>query len=243
MYVVCYRDSELSPTQRQRIAHYRRRVFVELLGWPLTASANGGEQDEFDAAPALLVVASDDAARIVGYARLRPTTALYLLAVHFAALLNGRPAPCEPQTWEISRFAAVNPAEPVRGLNTGVGKATLRMAIAQALARGAERLVCCTSVAIERVAQRWGFRMQRLGPPARHAADLVVVAGIAFDASTLAALASEPASHSDANHRGESAPLLRSLREGCLPRPGAPLPNCPPGSLPPAKRGAVVRPY
>ncbi|HSI50343.1 MAG TPA: acyl-homoserine-lactone synthase [Ideonella sp.] len=211
MHVVCYRDSDLSSTQRQRIARYRHRVFVEMLGWPLPANREGSEQDEFDTAPSLHVIATDDDARIVGYARLRPTTEPYLLAVHFASLLNGHSAPCDPHTWEISRYAAINLVDPASGCHTDVGKAVLRAAIVQARARGAERLVCCTSVAIERVALRWGFRMQRLGPPARHAADLIVAAGIEFDARTLEALAPKTKAFLDPFH-SEAVPTASAAQ-------------------------------
>lgn len=188
MNITCHRHADLSDALWQQISRYRYKVFVQTLGWPL-ACAPGLECDEFDTPAATHVVASQSGRGIVGYARLLPTTGPYLLEQHFPQLLNGRTAPKAPEVWEISRYAAMDPGQGQGRLNSDVGKAVLLAAIQCARAGAAQRMICCTSVAIERVASRWGLHMHRLGVPERRATELVVATGIEFDNETLAVLA------------------------------------------------------
>ncbi len=190
-------DQVLSPALRASVARYRHEVFVRLLRWELPC-AEGYEQDEFDRPGAVHLVATDDEEAVTGYARLLPTTGTYLLAKHFPQLLGGRPAPCTPTVWELSRFtSATGPhAGPVDAqAQTRVGKRLLQEAVRYAAAQGAHDLVFCTTVAIERLAQRWGVDIQRLGPPQRSTAGLLVAAQIRCSARTLLALSEDAEAH------------------------------------------------
>jgi len=69
-----------------------------------------------------------------------------------------------------------------------VGKQLLLQAIRTAAQEGAKRLIFCTTVAIERLAMRWGVDIQRLGPPVRSEGQLLVAAMIEFTDKTFDAL-------------------------------------------------------
>lgn len=179
MNIEVHADAALCPALRSQIARYRHQVFAGLLGWQLPGAADGLDQDEFDVAPALHLLARAADGSLVGYGRLLPTTGPYLLARHFAELVAQGPVPCDARTWELSRFSAVDPAQPAGGPHTEVGKALLLAVVRQVRALGGTHIVCCTSVAIERVALRWGLRLQRLGVPMRRDREWLIGARIA----------------------------------------------------------------
>src|SRR5438105_6341931 len=89
------------------LACYRHRVFIERLGWQLQAKG-GLEVDQFDRPDTVYVIARGAHDKVIGCARLLPTLRPYLLAEVFPQLLHGLPAPCAPDVWELSRFAAVD---------------------------------------------------------------------------------------------------------------------------------------
>lgn len=189
-------DQSMCPVLRASVADYRHHVFVESLKWDLRCS-DGYEQDEFDRVGATHIVACDDQHRVIGYARLLPTTAPYLLATHFAHLLGGLPPPCSATVWELSRFtSAPGPAADGRewtaGAQTRVGKRLLLEAVSFVQSRGCHDLIFCTTVCIERLAHRWGVEIRRLGVPQRSPAGLLVAAQIRCSARTVTALASKP---------------------------------------------------
>jgi len=150
------------------LARYRHRVFVEMMGWELQCK-DGLEFDQFDRADTRYVAARDDDGRINGCARLLPTTAPYLLAEVFPQLLNGLPAPCAPDVWELSRFAAVDLAQaaasPLGSYSSPVAVGLLKAALAAAAEQGATRVITVSPLGIERLLQRAGFRAHRAGPP------------------------------------------------------------------------------
>ena len=158
----------LRPELMVDMARYRHKVFVEKLGWQLQCE-NSLEYDQFDRDDTVYVVAQNDAAEVIGTARLLPTTRPYLLGEVFPQLLHGAPPPCSPEVWELSRFAAVDFA-------TGTGSALdqfsspimmnlLRTSMACAAARGAKRFVTVSPLGVERLLRRLGFQAHRLAPP------------------------------------------------------------------------------
>jgi len=54
-----------------QVAHYRHKVFIEMLGWELE-TRNGEELDQFDRPDTLYVVSQDDDGNVNGCARLLP---------------------------------------------------------------------------------------------------------------------------------------------------------------------------
>lgn len=154
----------------QEQAAYRYKVFVENLGWDLHAP-DGMEQDQFDRADTLYVVARDDEGEVCGCARLLPTTHPYLLSEVFPQLMNGAMPPSSPEVWELSRFAAVDfnspDPSPLRQMSSEIAIKLLQAAIDFALKHGVKRLITVSPVGIERLLRNAGFKAHRAGPPMR----------------------------------------------------------------------------
>lgn len=161
-------DPEGLPTGvYSKVAHYRHEVFVEQLGWELQTQ-DGVELDQFDRPDTIYVVAQDDEGHVFGCARLLPTIRPYLLGEVFPQLLNGVSAPCSPDVWKLSRFAAVdlNSPAPVPGqFSSPITIKLLQESIACAAAHGARRLITVSPIGIERLLGRYGFHAHRAGPP------------------------------------------------------------------------------
>lgn len=69
------------------LGRYRRRVFVEQLGWALPSANEAFERDQFDRDDTVYVMARNAAGEMCGCARLLPTTQPYLLESLFADLV------------------------------------------------------------------------------------------------------------------------------------------------------------
>ncbi|CRI67034.1 Autoinducer synthesis protein solI [Thiocapsa sp. KS1] len=151
-----------------QVSCYRQKVFVERLGWDLRVE-NGEERDQFDRPDTVYVVARDDHGRVIGCARLLPTTQPYLLDEEFPGLLNGVPPPSSPEVWELSRFAAVDlnrsPTSPTYQFSSLITVDLLKESIACAAACGAKRLITVSPIGVERLLRRAGFHAHRVGPP------------------------------------------------------------------------------
>jgi N-acyl-L-homoserine lactone synthetase len=207
MQIGCYPHGELNQATWQAVMRYRHAVFVQTLGWQLPSSSSGMDADQFDAQGAVHLVATDGAGEIVGYARLLPTTGPYLLGNLFPHLIAAGEPPHTRTVWELSRYTAVDlrHGRAANGLgNALVGKRLLRHAIQYTAAQGADSLVFCSTVAIERLSHRWGIDTRRLGCPLRSGDDLLIAALIEFTDRTCAALDEErlqtvPLAHSRAD--------------------------------------------
>jgi acyl homoserine lactone synthase len=157
--------SEFSSDIEAAIAAYRHKIFIEKLGWPLPTE-NGLERDQFDRPDTLYVIARDTAGTICGCARLLPTTRPYLLGEIFPQLLDGA-VPRSPDTWELSRFAAVG-SDPDSASAFTTSQNTRRLlaaAIACAAEQGATRLITVSPLGVERLLHRLGVHAHRAGPP------------------------------------------------------------------------------
>lgn len=215
MHITCRKHCELSGEEWTTVAEYRRTVFVDWLGWELPME-RGLEQDAFDQADAVHVIARD-AGRMVGYCRMLPTTAPYLLASLFPELIGENPVPNSPKVWELSRYCAADPrTRDGAGFGTDevVGKAVLLAAIRHSAACGADSLVYCSTLSIERLARRWGVEAVRLGPPRKCDAGWIVAGQIMFTRATFAALG---AAHILRPARASLNLPASSWREGRLP--------------------------
>jgi len=151
-----------------QVAHYRHKVFIEMLGWELE-TRNGEELDQFDRPDTLYVVSQDDDGNVNGCARLLPTSQPYLLGEIFPQLMNGADVPCSDDVWELSRFAAVDfnsrTTSALSQFSSEVAVELLKESIAFAAANGAKRLITVSPIGIERLLRRAGFRAHRAGPP------------------------------------------------------------------------------
>lgn len=150
----------------QDLGIYRHQVFVQRLGWALPDATGYCEWDGFDRPDTVHVLALDERERLSGCARLLPTTRPYLLAEVFPQLLDGAPAPECHETWELSRFSAINvhgatPAE--NTLGTCHSLALLAATMRIAASKGARRLISVSPVGIQRILRHGGYAFSSLG--------------------------------------------------------------------------------
>ncbi len=188
------------------IGQYRRQIFVEQLGWPLTCH-DGMEADQFDRPDTLYIAAHNEQGAVQGCARLLPTTGPYLLADVFPELLDGATPPCSPAIWELSRFAASGPSAQgaLRQFSASFTVQLLRTAITCAREQGAEWLISVSPAGIERLLRHGGVPAMRAGPvrqinghqlfacwiACQHRATASAAAGIPFVASDAGMIAAE----------------------------------------------------
>lgn len=165
MNFLCAQAGELPQPLVDSLARYRYQVFVERLGWELPA-APGYEQDQFDHAGTVHIVARSPQGQIVGCGRLLPTTGPYLLESVFPQLFNGLPIPRHEQVWELSRFAAmdVDGGQPLTRADY-MAERVLLQALRFCHARGVTHLLAVSTPPVERLLLRAGVECQRLGPP------------------------------------------------------------------------------
>jgi N-acyl-L-homoserine lactone synthetase len=166
MHYVTGTATELGPSLWQALGRYRHRVFVQHLGWSLPGASGHTEWDCYDRPDTVYVLALSAAGSLCGCARLLPTTRPYLLAEVFPQLLDGRPAPHDKNTWELSRFAAVDlDTAPLRGHTLGSPQALelLLAAMREAAHRGASALISVSPTAIQRILRNGGFTFSPLG--------------------------------------------------------------------------------
>ena len=171
----------------------RYQVFHERLAWDVKVS-EGLEVDEFDDPDAVYVVAVDEQARQVhaGW-RLRPTTRPYMLKQTFPMLLQGREAPVRPGVWEISRFAVLKTpyAESANASYGRLSRELIAQTIQYAVLNGISSYVWVTSLGVERMTRRLGYRLERWGRPMMLGKVNCVVNQLAMNAHTVSLAASE----------------------------------------------------
>jgi len=158
----------LAPDVMVAIARYRHRVFIEKLGWELSAR-NGLELDQFDHAETLYVAARDASGEIVGTARLLPTERPYLLGEVFPQLMGDAEPPCDPLVWELSRFAAADffsgNGDALSQFSSPVAVELLEAVLTEAARHGIRRLITVSPLGIERLLRRYGFQARRAASP------------------------------------------------------------------------------
>ncbi|HTW53974.1 MAG TPA: acyl-homoserine-lactone synthase [Stellaceae bacterium] len=167
----------------------RYRVFKERLGWDVEVSGNM-EIDGFDSCQPAYLLQADDADRIQGCVRLLPTTGPTMLRDTFPVLLDGQPAPASEALWESSRFGLALSAGHTKAPG-GIASATYELfagMIEFGLMHRLSNIVTVTDVRMERILQRVGWPLRRLGRP-RSIGKTVAVAGyLSVSRETLAHL-------------------------------------------------------
>jgi len=188
MEFVCNTAEKISQALYRSLAGYRHQVFVERLGWELP-SQPGYEQDQFDRADTVHVVARNGSGDIVGCGRLLPTSGPYLLQEVFPQLLNGMTVPRSEKVWELSRFAAMaqEGAEPAKR-NDYVAERVLLQALRFCKSQDVTHLLAVSTPPVERLLLRAGVRCQRLGPPDMAGGKPVIAFVIAVDDTSINAL-------------------------------------------------------
>ncbi len=169
MDIITGNSATLSGNLYKRVANYRHKIFIELLGWELKTK-NNEELDQFDRPDTIYLIAQDHNEQIQGCARLLPTDKPYLLGEVFPQLIpEGIPLPNSSDIWELSRFAAVDlesqNSASVGQFSSSIAVGLLQAAIACATAQGAKRIITVSPVGVERLLRKAGFSAHRAGPP------------------------------------------------------------------------------
>lgn len=159
-------DRRFAEQYLEAMFRLRYRVFHERLGWDVK-TCDGLEFDEYDDAYSRYLLITTERG-VVGGWRLRPTSQPYMLQQAFSELLGGAPAPRDPKTWEVSRFAIETDGNRQTrfGLNNAAWelmRATARFALAHEISR----YVMVASAGAERLYQNAGLLVHRFGPPRR----------------------------------------------------------------------------
>jgi acyl homoserine lactone synthase len=164
------KQGALSPQLWESMGRYRRKVFVNHLGWRLSCS-DEIESDEFDGPDAIYVCSQDGCGQVNGVSRLLPTTAPYLLEKIFPSLWAGAHLPHSSEIWELSRFAAVdfdNFASQTKQVSARHAASLFQYVLRVAAECGARALVTVSPVGVERLFRINGFRARRIGVPRMH---------------------------------------------------------------------------
>ncbi len=155
--------SELNnyPAMLEAMFRLRYRVFHERLAWRVSTRGDK-EHDSFDDLNPLYLLANNDNGELVGTWRMLPTVGPYLLRDVFPQLLDGGPAPANPNIWEGSRFAVDCSRHRRNGLGTP-GKVTAEIFCAVVefgLALGLREVVTVYDGRIARLLPRIGCHPQ-----------------------------------------------------------------------------------
>lgn len=186
MDIVVGKKKDLDRAQLAALGRYRYRVFVDTLGWELGCEP-GAEVDQFDHDDALYLIAHGASGGVVGCARLLPTVQPYLLGEVFPQLLSGERLPGAADTWELSRFAALDLDQPAQGpqqFSSLIAVELLQAVLRVAAGLGARRLITVSPLGVERLLRRAGFGARRAGPPLQAGAHWLFACWIDVPAST-----------------------------------------------------------
>lgn len=164
----------------------RAKVFKDRLGWEVPV-LSGMEIDGYDALdPYYMMIREPGSSALRGCWRLLPTEGPYMLKDSFAELLHGEPAPQDPHTWELSRFAIETDCDSRFGLSQITMESFSEMVL-YGRRNGIDRYVTVTTTSLERLVRRAGVNITRLGPPVQIGIEQAVALFIDVDA-TYAAL-------------------------------------------------------
>ncbi|NLR97069.1 GNAT family N-acetyltransferase [Rhizobium sp. P38BS-XIX] len=147
---------------------YRLRadVFGGRLEWNVTV-VNGGERDQYDDLNPTYILATFDGDKVVGCARLLPALGPTMLERTFPRLLADGSLNATPAMIESSRFCVDTTLPAGRGEGQ-LHLATLTMfagIIEWSMANGYDKIVTATDLRFERILNRAGWPMSRLGEP------------------------------------------------------------------------------
>jgi len=167
----------------------RARIFRDKKEWDVSVIA-GMEIDGYDALnPYYMILQDHDLDDdVLGCWRLLPTTGPNMLADTFPELLAGAPAPCAPDTWELSRFAICQPNGRAFAFSEQ-SIIAIRAVIYFGVERGLSQFVTVTTVGVEKLLIRLGLDVRRLGPAKTIGVERAVALSIVINEKTLNALA------------------------------------------------------
>jgi acyl homoserine lactone synthase len=155
----------------------RAAVFRERLEWDVSIT-DAGERDEYDDLDPTYILAVTDGHKVVGCARLLPALGPTMLERTFPQLLATGSLGASAGMVESSRFCVDTSLPSGRG-GGQLHLATLTMfagIIEWSIANGYDEIVTATDLRFERILNRAGWPMKRLGDPAA-IGNTVAVAG------------------------------------------------------------------
>ena len=181
----------------------RKRVFVDVKGWPVNTDEQGREHDQFDTRHTRHIVTLDQG-RVVAAARAMPLDQPSLLMDVFPWLIQGdRDAYKTRDYWEGARLVA-DPELSAHDSRRYLAK-LLYDTISTFHDEGVEALLTVSDPVMERVLKRVGANPQRLGPVKRDEHGFPVLAlYLPCTETTLAKLAG----HAERDAAGESDPAV-----------------------------------
>jgi len=144
----------------------RAAVFGERLEWDVSIT-DAGERDEYDNVDPTYILAVTDSQKVVGCARLLPTLGPTMLEQTFPQLLASGSLDASAGVVESSRFCVDTTLAAGRG-GGQLHLATLMMfagIIEWSMANGYEEIVTATDLRFERILNRAGWPMKRIGNP------------------------------------------------------------------------------
>ncbi|NTE89398.1 acyl-homoserine-lactone synthase TraI [Agrobacterium rubi] len=155
----------------------RAAVFRERLEWDVTITEEG-ERDEFDDLDPTYILAATDDERVVGCARLLPAIGPTMLQQTFPQLLATGSLNASARMIESSRFCVDT------SLPAGRGEGQLHLAtltmfagiIEWSMANGYDEIITATDLRFERILNRAGWPMRRIGNP-KPIGNTVAIAG------------------------------------------------------------------
>lgn len=144
----------------------RANVFGGRLEWDVTIT-DGGERDQYDDMNPTYILATFGGNKVVGCARLLPAAGPTMLERTFPQLLADGSLHATSAMIESSRFCVDTTLPATRGGNQ-LHHATLTMfagIIEWSMANGYDKIVTATDLRFERILNRAGWPMTRLGEP------------------------------------------------------------------------------
>lgn len=157
-------NPQATPGQLESMYRLRCRVFRERLGWEIECPG-GLDIDDYDRLHPVYALYSPTRQEVEGCWRILPTTGPTMLRDIFPTLVENGDLPADDDVWEISRFA-IDSLQP-----TYDSLASLRLATSDLLItlvdfgmrHDIRRFVAASDVRFERILQRSGLRVHRLG--------------------------------------------------------------------------------
>lgn len=156
----------------------RARIFKGRLGWDVVTTG-GRETDEFDALKPTYLLAISSASAVVGCARLLPASGPNMIEALFPDLVRSGAFKPHPAMIESSRFCVDTSLDEGRA-GGSLHDATLTMfagIIEWSMANGYRQIVTGTDLRIERILNRAGWPMSRIGEP-RKIGETTAIAGM-----------------------------------------------------------------
>lgn len=188
MLISIERRSNIKPQALNEMHKLRARIFRTRKKWDLPL-INGMDIDGYDALDPYYMIINSDAEQsyVCGCWRILPTTGPNMLAHTFPELLGGQPAPFSESTWELSRFAIEAPNSSRFGFSQGTAQAI--HAISNfAISRGVKQFVTVTTVGVEKMLNRLGLDVRRLGPAMQIGVEQAVALCIELNDKTMSKL-------------------------------------------------------